>query len=117
MRHLTALCVSLLLASPAMAQGQFKTGAALLAHCEFGERPMQGAPVTEIPLIAGEAGLCRGYVLGVLDTVGLACLPFGTTVAQVVAAAMTHLRDQPKRHGESAAGLVYAGVARAFPCT
>jgi hypothetical protein len=74
---------------------------------------------------AFEAGLCRGFVVGVADVMGLrtailgsgtACIPLPVNAGQATDVAKRFLEQHPESRHQAAAGLVAAALALAFPC-
>ena len=99
------LCVA---ASPASADGSFKTGRQLYADC---------LPTSS----ATDKGVCVGYVMGVADSlargdVPLVCVAEGVQGVQLADLVMKWLTENPDKRDFTAVSLIGAVLQSAFPC-
>ena len=108
----TIAALAMLLGSPA-SYADFITGNKLVRYCEGWEEDTA----------TFQKGVCGGYVVGVFDANpgNRLCSPTNVTVdveiGQVVSIVRKYLKENPERLHNTAAVLVTAALAEAFPCS
>lgn len=110
MRYLlAALAVTWLATVPAHADF---SGNDFKEYCEFGLNIPKGA-------------LCRGYLIGTLDSIrtlgedvghSMFCQPVEAEPEQLIAIVQKYLADHPERLHLRASGLIMNSMIEAFPC-
>jgi len=94
------LAMTMTMAMPAGAQ--YLAGAGLNEACT--------APVQSFG-----AGLCIGYVAGVVDS-GDSCVPGHISLGAIRERVREYLESYPRQHKYTAESLVRRALAQAFPC-
>ena len=129
MRHLAMIALVLATLTPAASQGQTEEnrGSAgyLLQLCktwldyaEEEEDTVQNMGRTE-PARLAVAGVCIGFVIGVLETlrsIKLSCPPKDATNSQIVQTVLSEIEKHPERMQEDCVVPVLVAMMNSWPC-
>lgn len=102
------------------------SGSQLLQQCEAalkmgaGTKMLKGADLQE----AVDGSFCRGYVLGIVDSlIGISfvttstyCIPANADSDQLIRVAVKYLNDNPAKLHYPSGALVFRAITEAFPC-